>query len=194
MVEVTATLTHSMGHSETTALRSSPDASGGKNGIQAIASATTYLKRHTGFALLGLEGVDDDDGNASGGRSPNAGNKNNVYRPAYTPEQKSTFDQIVRDYDAIAMYLLSVQVDQNIYDDLYNSGEKNMKMALKAKCTDLLKDGQAMISNIETALGDGDAVLAIENFDCSSTGEALLRRHLGREGMDNLNDLIKIEE
>lgn len=60
---VTAQVTHLSGHSESTELGASPDSSGGKNGIQSIASTVTYLKRHTAFALLGLEGIDDDDGN-----------------------------------------------------------------------------------------------------------------------------------
>jgi hypothetical protein len=64
---VTAILTHAMGHSEETTLFASPDTSGGKNSIQSIASTVTYLKRHTAFAILGLEAVDaDDDGNAAG--------------------------------------------------------------------------------------------------------------------------------
>lgn len=62
MVTVTAVLTHELGHSEESTLAGPYDNSGKKNTIQALASTVTYLKRHTAFAILGLEGVDDDDG------------------------------------------------------------------------------------------------------------------------------------
>ena len=63
-VGVTCTLTHSKGHSESVRLESAPDVSGGKNSIQAIVSAKTYLERHTLLAITGLSTADqiDDDG------------------------------------------------------------------------------------------------------------------------------------
>lgn len=65
LIYVTCYLSHELGHSESTELFGGPDASGQKNPIQQIASAVTYLKRHTAFALLGLEAEDaDDDGGA----------------------------------------------------------------------------------------------------------------------------------
>lgn len=60
---VTVVLTHLLGHSEDAAtLSGPPDASGGKNSIQAIGSTTTYLQRYTLFAAVGVvpEGTDDD--------------------------------------------------------------------------------------------------------------------------------------
>ena len=52
-----------MGHSESTTLQSPPDASGGKNSIQAIGSAVTYLSRYTLLAITGLAtGENEDDG------------------------------------------------------------------------------------------------------------------------------------
>lgn len=61
-VVVTCKLTHALGHSEETTLKSSPDASGGKNNIQAIGSVVTYLERYTLLAVTGLatKGQDDD--------------------------------------------------------------------------------------------------------------------------------------
>lgn len=63
-VKVTCVLSHRDGHSEQTSLESAPDTSGGKNSIQAIASAVKYLERYTLTALLGLAEKDqfDDDG------------------------------------------------------------------------------------------------------------------------------------
>jgi len=63
---VTAWLSHSMGHRESTTLSGPYDDSGGKNCIQSIGSSDSYLKRYTGFAITGVaaEGA-DNDGKAS---------------------------------------------------------------------------------------------------------------------------------
>ena len=67
-VAVTCTITHEQGHSESTSLTASPDASGSKNAIQAIGSTISYLERYTILALTGLATFDmDDDGNATSG-------------------------------------------------------------------------------------------------------------------------------
>lgn len=62
-IRVTCIITHIMGHSESTPLQAGADASGGKNSIQAIGSAVTYLQRYTLLAATGLATKDmDDDG------------------------------------------------------------------------------------------------------------------------------------
>ncbi len=62
IISVTCVMTHDLGHSEKTTLCSTPDQSGGKNGIQAVGSAVTYLQRYTLLAATGLatESQDDD--------------------------------------------------------------------------------------------------------------------------------------
>jgi hypothetical protein len=60
-IRVTCILTHQAGHSEETALESAADESGGKNSIQAIGSAVTYLSRYTLLAATGLATKDQDD-------------------------------------------------------------------------------------------------------------------------------------
>ena len=63
-ITVTCTVTHILGHSESTSLSGEPDTSGSKNAIQAVGSTVEYLKRYTMFAILGLSSTDDDtDGN-----------------------------------------------------------------------------------------------------------------------------------
>ena len=65
-ITVTCTITHKLGHGESTSLTALPDASGGKNSIQAIGSSVTYLERYTLLALTGLSTYDmDDDGGES---------------------------------------------------------------------------------------------------------------------------------
>jgi hypothetical protein len=60
-IVVTCRITHKDGHFEEGSLPSPPDASGGKNAIQAIGSAITYLQRYTLKSMLGLSaGVDND--------------------------------------------------------------------------------------------------------------------------------------
>lgn len=72
-IVVTCVLTHEQGHSEDVAtLAGPPDASGGKNNIQAIGSTVTYLQRYSLLAGTGLapEGIDNDG--ATDGMEENA--------------------------------------------------------------------------------------------------------------------------
>jgi len=62
-VKVTCTLTHVDGHSESDTIASAPDNTGGKNKIQGIASAITYLQRYSLLSAAGLSSDEaDDDG------------------------------------------------------------------------------------------------------------------------------------
>lgn len=59
---VTCVLEHEDGHSTRTPLSAGADSSGGKNSLQAIASAATYLQRYTLKLALGLSVSHDNDG------------------------------------------------------------------------------------------------------------------------------------
>lgn len=62
-IEVTCTLKHVLGHSESVSMGGPPDAGGAKNAIQARASTVSYLQRYTLKAVCGVaEGGQDDDG------------------------------------------------------------------------------------------------------------------------------------
>jgi hypothetical protein len=65
-MEVTCTLRHQAGHSETVSMGGAPDAGPGRNAIQARGSAKTYLERYTATAILGLAPEEDDDGRSAG--------------------------------------------------------------------------------------------------------------------------------
>lgn len=65
-LEVTCTLKHVAGHSESVSMGGPPDTGGAKNAIQARASTVTYLERYTLKAITGLAEQDDDD-NGDGG-------------------------------------------------------------------------------------------------------------------------------
>lgn len=71
IIRVTCILTHEMGHSERTSLQTLPDASGGKNAIQAVGSTVTYLQRYTLLAATGIAVQNtDDDGRNAGKEDP----------------------------------------------------------------------------------------------------------------------------
>lgn len=58
---ITCVLEHDDGYSTRTPLSAGADSSGGKNSLQAIASAATYLQRYTLKLALGLSVSHDDD-------------------------------------------------------------------------------------------------------------------------------------
>ena len=63
-IKVTCTVTHKSGHSESSSLTGTPDLSGGKDQMKALASTVSYLRRYTLTGLLGIVvgGEDDDAG------------------------------------------------------------------------------------------------------------------------------------
>ena len=69
-ITVTCTITHRLGHSESTSLTAAPDNSGSKNAIQAVGSTITYLSRYTLLSLTGLATHDQDDDSNGAGAAP----------------------------------------------------------------------------------------------------------------------------
>lgn len=59
-ITVTCTISHELGHSESTSLTADADTSGSKNPIQAIGSTVSYLERYTILALTGLATHEQD--------------------------------------------------------------------------------------------------------------------------------------
>lgn len=66
-IEVTCTLKHAAGHSESVSMGGPPDAGGAKNAIMARASTVSYLERYTLKAITGLSEQDDDNDGGHGG-------------------------------------------------------------------------------------------------------------------------------
>ncbi|MBP7662304.1 MAG: ERF family protein [Shewanella sp.] len=60
-IEVTCTLTHKSGYSESTQFVAPADTGGSKNAVQAVGSTIAYGKRYTLLALLGIATKDEDD-------------------------------------------------------------------------------------------------------------------------------------
>lgn len=66
-LEVTCTIKHAAGHSDSVSMGGPPDAGGAKSVIQARASTVSYLERYTLKAICGVaEGGEDNDGNGAG--------------------------------------------------------------------------------------------------------------------------------
>lgn len=65
-ITVKCTLTHELGHTKSAQLTAHLDTSGGKNSLQGLGSATSYLERYTllGVCGLALDDEQDDDGAA----------------------------------------------------------------------------------------------------------------------------------
>jgi len=69
---VTAIVRHAMGHNIQTTLAGSRDNGKQMNPLQGGGSTETYLKRYTGFSILGLSSGDEvEDDGSSGGSNPN---------------------------------------------------------------------------------------------------------------------------
>jgi hypothetical protein len=65
-LEVTCTLRHVDGHSESVSMGGVPDTGGAKNAVQARASTMSYLERYTFLAITGLAAREqDNDGNGN---------------------------------------------------------------------------------------------------------------------------------
>lgn len=69
-ITVTCIVSHKDGHSERTTLSAGADNSGGKNSIQAVGSAVTYLQRYTLKAAIGIAEEDQDDDAQAVSRQP----------------------------------------------------------------------------------------------------------------------------
>lgn len=67
-MEVTCTISHELGHSESVSMGAAPDTGPGRNAIQARASSKSYLERYTFLGATGLAaGGEDNDGNSTKG-------------------------------------------------------------------------------------------------------------------------------
>jgi len=88
-MKVTCFFTHEMGHEKSTSMEGPYDTSGGKNAIQSIGSASSYLERYTFMAITGLASREqDDDGIGSEAKQRATRGKPEVKAPqARTPHQ-----------------------------------------------------------------------------------------------------------
>lgn len=84
-VIVTCTLTHELGHRESTTLEAGLDNSGKKNSIQQLGSTITYLQRYTLKMITGLAEADDDDDGKGAADAP----------PVITEDQAANIEALI---------------------------------------------------------------------------------------------------
>lgn len=99
-IEVTCTLKHVGGHSESVSMGGPPDAGGAKNAIMARASTVTYLERYTLKAITGLSEQDDDD---DGGHRPGQGS-NQADETAEHPKLQAGRDAAMQGMEALTAW------------------------------------------------------------------------------------------
>ena len=89
-VIVTCVVSHRDGHSEENSLSSGHDGSGGKNAIQGLGSALTYLQRYSLKAAFGLAAAADDDGRTASEINQRPAERSRVPSPSDAkPEAKA---------------------------------------------------------------------------------------------------------
>jgi len=112
---VSCIVTHIAGHSERLTMEAPYDASGGKNAIQAIGSAKTYLERYTLLGILGLSTrSEDDDGQAAGKAEENA---TAILVTKILDEYRAKLDQTHTDHGCLALYkaaLIALEATKDI--------------------------------------------------------------------------------
>lgn len=109
---VRAIVRHSGGHFIETSDSARPDKSGSMNAIQGGGSTQTYLKRYTGFAILGLSSGDEneDDGDSAGPKQGKAPQQDSTP----TPRQEA---------DRLLLSIHRAKDDRAALDDLWKSSK-----------------------------------------------------------------------
>ena len=120
-LEVTCTVRHAMGHSESVSMGSGPDTGPARNAIQARASAKTYLERYTALSILGLAAEDMDDDGAATAEWPELKERLKLIAeapdfPALESSYKSAFKKAKEDRNEDAMKSLISAKDRRKAD------------------------------------------------------------------------------
>ena len=120
-MEVTCTLRHADGHSESVPMGGAPDTGPGRNAIQARGSAKTYLEKYTATGILGLAAGDtDDDGKGSSALA------------RITTEQACLINDLIADVGADKLKFLKYLKVGKV-EEIPAQAFKDAKAALEAK-------------------------------------------------------------
>lgn len=145
-ITVTCLLTHALGHTESVTLAASPDDSGGKNSIQALASTVTYLQRYTLLAAAGLATKDQPDDDGEGTSKREERKRSNI-----TQERKRVLgdtaaeivDLIGKDDDFGAFGLCEPITDVDEKEYLWTLLPSNARSAIKLMAENKRKQGES---------------------------------------------------
>ena len=149
-VTVECILTHELGHSQKVVMSAPPDATGGKNAIQAIKSTRTYLKRSTFEDVTGAVIEDDDDDGHGYGAEPVE-----LITDEQRDEIETEIEELGIDRDVFLAYL-SDKVKRKLEDvsDIPASEIGAVKLAVASKRKKLAEGTAAAVEAENAALGD----------------------------------------
>ena len=135
-VKITAICSHKMGAKQETALVLPLDTSGSKNAVQAVGSTVSYGKRYTLCALLNISTGDDTNGFGLG---KSAGEISGV--SAISNEDIAKLHTYLNMKTNIEFRGWVKSLEENLYNDLYNSGPKGNKILIKSAWDEKEKAG-----------------------------------------------------
>ena len=192
-VKATATLCHDDGKiaAQTTAYAREALTKKGMDESQITGSSSSYARKYALNGLLAIDDTKDADTRDNTGKDEQA----QIYAPKYTPQHKAVFDELVTADDSLGLYAMMKVVGDEVYTDLFNSGDKGEKTALKTRCREMERIGKSLFDNIEKAISENDSFLTIESMDgISEKGRSLLKRAIGKKSYDELTAIEVLHE
>jgi len=149
-IEVTCTVQHIGGHSQSVSMGGPPDGGGAKSAIQARASTVTYLERYTLKAITGLSEQEDDvDGRGSILNKPPLSERMKAKdEPAKPPPDADIdLDEWIAPHKDAILSATDLPGLQKAFNTAYKAATKRQDSEAMAEFT-TLKDG---VKNVLTA-------------------------------------------
>ena len=165
-VKVTAICSHKLGAKQETSLILPLDTSGSKNAVQAVGSTVSYGKRYTMCALLNISTGTDNNGFELGKSAGEISGKSSV-----SNDDIAKINCYLYTKSSIEFVGYVRSLDENLYNDLYNSGIEKEKTVFKKVWNEKEAEGIKRIN----------AILPLLNSDDDETKE------------DTINGLTKLE-
>jgi hypothetical protein len=151
-VSITAICSHKLGAKQETTLVLPLDTSGSKNAVQAVGSTVSYGKRYAMCALLNISTGDDTNGFNLGKSAEEVSGKS----PVSQDDIKRLFEYLSADKTPLEFQGWVSSLDEEKYNELFNSGEKGKKMELKKKWREKELNGSKALNDILSALQSDD--------------------------------------
>jgi len=108
----------------------------------------------------------------------------------YTSDQKEAFDAFIEGDDSLGLMLFMRYVGDRVYTNLYNSGAKGKKCALKKTCSDMEHQGNAIYQIALDAIAAGENMLLLEQIeDCLPVTINLFKKSLSSTELSAFNEM-----
>ena len=152
------------------------------SGDKAPGKAVSYATKTALLKVLSLETGQSDESRVEGSHR----------EQAMLERVIAEVDDYLEANDVAAVFLLSRQMGQEPWADVYNSGKPGNKVKYKEALANAEKTGHAVVEAINKAILQNDAGAAAENVnDMTPGGKRLLANHLGGEKAQRLGELLK---